>query len=53
MTAIEFFRIFGRTVVDSRELACADSTECLALVTYLAGLERRRPGEGEGLTSED
>lgn len=35
ITTTEFFRLFGRTVEDGRELASADSTEYLALVTYL------------------
>ena len=34
MTISEFFRLFGRTVVDGRELASADLTEYLALMTY-------------------
>lgn len=35
MTTTEFFRLFGLTFVDGHELASADSTEYLALVTYL------------------
>ena len=35
MTISEFFRLFGRTVVDGRELASAELTEYLALVTYI------------------
>jgi hypothetical protein len=36
MTITEFFRLFGRAVVDGREPASADSTEYLALVTNTA-----------------
>jgi hypothetical protein len=35
MTITEFFGLIGRAAVDGRELASADSTEYLALVTHI------------------